>query len=51
MAKYVSIKEALESLYEGDTLQRFKENFAEERKRFSWEAMADCLTEVYEMTK
>ena len=46
-----SIKEALERLYEGDTLQRFKENFAEERKRFSWGAMCDKLLEVYEQTK
>jgi hypothetical protein len=28
-----------------------RSNMAEERKRFSWEAMADCLTEVYKMTK
>ena len=46
-----SIKEALERLYEGDTLQCFKENFAEERKRFSWAAMCDRLEEVYHMTK
>lgn len=46
-----SIKEALERLYEGDTLQRLKANFAEERKRFSWAAMCDRLEEVYQMTK
>ena len=46
-----SIKEALERLYEGDTLQRFKENFSEERKRFSWEAMCDKMEEVCRMTK
>ena len=46
-----SIKEALSQLYEGDTLQRFKENFAEERKRFSWGAMCDKLLDVYEQTK
>ena len=46
-----SIKEALERLYEGDTLQRFKENFSEERKRFSWGAMCDKMEEVYRMTK
>ena len=46
-----SIKEALERLYEGDTLQRFKENFSEERKRFSWAAMCDKLIEVYIQTK
>ena len=46
-----AIKEALERLYEGDTLQRLKENFAQERKRFSWAAMCDRLEEVYQMTK
>ncbi len=45
-----SIKEALSQLYEGDTLQRFKENFAEERKRFSWGAMCDKMEEVHSMT-
>lgn len=46
-----SIKEALEALYDGDRLQTFKENFAQERKRFSWAAMCDRLEEVYQMTK
>ena len=46
-----SIKEALERLYDGDTLQRLKANFAQERKRFSWSAMCDRLEEVYQMTK
>ena len=46
-----SIKEALERLYDGATLQRFKENFSEERKRFSWEAMCDKMEEVCRMTK
>ena len=46
-----SIKEALQALYDGDRLQTFKENFAQERKRFSWAAMCDRLEEVYQMTK
>ncbi len=46
-----SIKEALSELYSGDRLQIFKENFAQERKRFSWAAMCDKLEEVYQMTK
>ena len=46
-----SIKDALEQLYEGDTLQRLKDNFAQERKRFSWATMCDKLVEVYEQTK
>ena len=41
-----AIEEAMRQLYEGDTLQRMKANFAEERKRFSWEAMCDRLLEV-----
>ena len=46
-----AIKEALQALYDGDRLQTFKENFAQERKRFSWSAMCDRLEEVYQMTK
>ena len=46
-----SIKEALQALYDGDRLQTLKENFAQERKRFSWAAMCDRLEEVYQMTK
>ncbi|MBQ2007087.1 MAG: glycosyltransferase family 4 protein [Alistipes sp.] len=46
-----SIKEALQTLYDGDRLQTFKKNFAQERKRFSWSAMCDRLEEVYHMTK
>lgn len=46
-----AIKEALQALYDGDRLQTFKENFAQERKRFSWAAMCDRLEEVYQMTK
>jgi glycosyltransferase involved in cell wall biosynthesis len=41
-----AIEEAMRQLYEGDTLQRMKANFAQERKRFSWEAMCDKLLEV-----
>lgn len=46
-----SIKEALQALYDGDRLQTFKENFVQERKRFSWAAMCDRLEKVYQMTK
>ena len=46
-----SIKEALQALYDGDRLLTFKENFTQERKRFSWAAMCDRLEEVYQMTK
>ena len=46
-----AIADALRELYSGDKLQTFKENFAEERKRFSWSAMCNKLEEVYKMAK
>ncbi|MBQ7343053.1 MAG: glycosyltransferase family 4 protein [Alistipes sp.] len=42
-----SIAEAVSSLYEGDTLARFAENFPAERKRFSWEEMCERLIDVW----
>ena len=42
-----AIAEALRDIYAGDTLQNLKNNFAKERKRFSWSAMCDKLLEVY----
>ncbi len=45
------IADALRRIREGDTLRRLRDNFAEERKRFSWSAMCDRLTEVLEMTR
>ena len=41
---------ALCTIYEGDRLSIFRANFAEERKRFSWERMCDKLLEVFRMT-
>ena len=38
---------AIERMYEGDTLQRFRENCVEERRRFSWEKMCSRITELY----
>ena len=46
-----SIAKALRELYTGEKLQTFKENFAQERKRFSWAAMCDKLEEVFQQTK
>ena len=37
----------IERMYEGDTLQRFRENCVEERRRFSWEEMCSRITELY----
>ena len=38
---------AIERMYEGDTLQRFRENCVEERRRFSWGEMCSRITELY----
>ena len=45
-----SIAQALKQIYEGDQLSKFKTNFPEERKRFSWAAMCDKLLEVYQQS-
>ena len=46
-----SIAAAMQQIYSGDTLSVMRENFAEERKRFSWSAMCDKLEEVYNLSK
>ena len=46
-----SIAAAMQQIYSGDTLTAMRENFTEERKRFSWATMCDKLEEVYNMTK
>ena len=45
------VYDALEKIYEGDTIARFAEAMKEERKRFSWSAMCDKIEEVYRLTK
>ena len=45
------VADALERIYEGDTLTRFAENMTEERKRFSWSAMCDAIEEAYNDVK
>lgn len=45
------IADALRRIRAEGVLQRLRDNFAEERKRFSWSAMCDRLVEVWEMTK
>ena len=45
-----SLAEAYVKFYEEGCADRFRANMAEEKKRFSWEAMADRLTELYGMT-
>ena len=43
------VHQALERIYEGDTLERFREAMIEERKRFSWSAMCDRIEELNAM--
>ena len=42
--------DSIEQLYNGENLDRFRQNIIEERKRFSWEAMCDKIVEVYRKT-
>lgn len=46
-----SIAESLARFYAQGALQHYAENFPEESKRFSWEAMCDKLEEVYNKSK
>ncbi len=45
------VARAVERIWEDDTLERFRENCVEERKRFSWEEMCTRITEVYDLVK
>ena len=40
---------AIERMYEGDTLTRFRENCVDVRRRFSWAEMCSRITELYGM--
>ncbi len=46
-----ALAEAYEKFYEGDNAERFRKNMKSEKLRFSWDAMADKLTEVYNLIK
>ncbi len=41
------VRSALERIYEGDNLERFREAMTEERKRFSWASMCDRIEELH----
>ncbi|MBO7285486.1 MAG: glycosyltransferase family 4 protein [Alistipes sp.] len=43
------VRSALERIYEGDNLERFREAMTEERKRFSWASMCDRIEELHTM--
>ena len=40
---------AIVRMWEGDTLERFRENCVGERRRFSWEEMCTRITELYRL--
>lgn len=42
---------AISRIYEAGTLERFRTNCIEERRRFSWDEMCDRITELYRMVK
>lgn len=44
-----SVAAAIERMYEGDTLTRFRRNCVDERRRFSWEEMCNRITELYDL--
>ncbi|MFI3306646.1 MAG: glycosyltransferase family 4 protein [Rikenellaceae bacterium] len=41
------VAEAIDNIWSGDNLDRFRANMVEERRRFSWGAMCDRIVEVY----
>ena len=43
-----SVADAIAKAYEGDNLSRYREGIARERARFSWEATADKIEELYQ---
>lgn len=45
------VAEAVEKMYAGDAIERFRLNSIEERKRFSWEEMCTRISELYEMVR
>jgi len=45
------VAEAIRRIVRPGVLERFRENCAEERKRFSWEEMCGRILELYEMVK
>lgn len=42
------VADAIARMYDGDTIERFRLNCIEERKRFSWEEMCTRIAELYE---
>ncbi len=44
-----SVAEAIDRIWQGDTILKFRKSMGEERKRFTWSAMCDKITELYHM--
>lgn len=44
-----SVAEAISKVYEGDNLARYREGVRQEKSRFSWEATADTIEQLYTM--
>lgn len=42
------VREAIERIFEGDTIEQFSRNMLEERKRFSWATMCDTIESLYD---
>lgn len=42
------VREAIERIFEGDTIEKFGRNMLEERKRFSWSAMCNTIESLYD---
>ena len=45
------VADAIARMYDGDTIERFRLNCIEERKRVSWEEMCTRIAELYEMVR
>ncbi|WP_418991177.1 glycosyltransferase [Alistipes sp.] len=45
------IAAAIARMYEAGTLERFRANCVDERRRFSWDEMCDRITELYRMVE
>ncbi len=42
------VREAIERIFESDTIEQFGRNMLEERKRFSWATMCDTIESLYD---
>ena len=45
------VARAIDRIWRDDVLAGFRANMEEEKKRFSWDAMCDRITELYRLVK